>query len=155
MSSAKDRLRETRAEARPSAQSTGAGRTTARVREWARDRSLGIFFVSVFLVTWIAQLFFEWQVYAQEQRDHGATAHFWSGGFWNGFWQSTLENWQSEFLQLAAFTIAAAYFVFKGSSESPDSSERLELKLDTLLQLQGVDPKEVEGLLPLKHRKTR
>lgn len=125
------------------------------LRDWARDRSLGIVFVSVFATTWIAQLFFEWRVYAHDQQEHGSVARFWSGGFWDTFWQSTLENWQSEFLQLAAFTIAAAYFVFKGSSESPDSSERIESKLDALLEQLGVDPAEVESRLPLKHRKTR
>jgi len=45
--------------------------------------------------------------------------------------------------------------VFKGSSESPDSSERMEHKLDALLREQGLDPAEVESELPPKHRKTR
>jgi Rho termination factor, N-terminal domain len=122
---------------------------------WVRDRSLGIFFVTVFLLTWIGQLFFEWQTYVDEQREHNSTAVFWSSDFWEAFSQSTLENWQSEFLQLAAFTIAAAYFVFVGSSESPDSSERMEAKLDALLEGAGLDPKQVERQLPLKHQKTR
>jgi len=30
------------------------------MREWIRDRSLGLFFVSMFLASWIAQLVFEW-----------------------------------------------------------------------------------------------
>ena len=67
----------------------------------------------------------------------------WSAGFWDEFGQSTFENWQSEFLQLAAFTIATAYLVYAGSSESPDSEERLEAKLDVLLEQSGVDPKDV------------
>jgi hypothetical protein len=29
------------------------------------------------------------------------------------FWQATLENWQSEFLQLASFVILSAYLVYK------------------------------------------
>ena len=28
-------------------------------------------------------------------------AEFWSGAFWYDFWEATLENWQSEFLQFA------------------------------------------------------
>ena len=123
--------------------------------DWVRDRSLGIFFVSAFVTAWIAQLVLEWRVYAADQREHGRHAEFWSAGFWDSFGQSTLENWQSEFLQLAVFTIAAAYFVFKGSSESPDSSERVEHKLDALMERLGVDPSEVESSLPPKHRKTR
>jgi hypothetical protein len=125
------------------------------ISAWVRDRSLGIFFVSLFLLTWIGQLLFEWQVYVDEQRDHDSTAVFWSADFWEEFWQSTLENWQSEFLQLAAFTIAAAYLVMKGSSESPDSDERTEAKLDAILEKLDLDPTEIEKQLPAKYRKTR
>ena len=125
------------------------------MREWIRDRSLGLFFVSMFLASWIAQLVFEWQVFVDVQRAHGDRALFWSADFWETFGQSTLENWQSEFLQLAAFTIAATYFVMKGSSESPDADERIEAKLDALLARQGVDPAEVERELPLKYQRTR
>jgi hypothetical protein len=123
------------------------------VGQWARQRSLGILFVSLFLASWIAQLFFEWHVYVNEQREHGGSASFWSPGFWEEFGQSTFENWQSEFLQLAAFTIATAYLVYAGSSESPDSEERIEAKLDALLEQSGVNPKNVEQTLAPKHRK--
>jgi hypothetical protein len=125
------------------------------MRDWVRDRSLGLLFVGLFLTSWAAQLFFEWQVFVDEQREHDQEAVFWSADFWETFGQSTLENWQSEFLQLAAFTIGAAYFVFKGSSESPDGDERVEAKLDALLETQGLDPKDVERSLPPKYRKTR
>ena len=125
------------------------------MRAWIRDRSLGVLFVSLFLASWVAQLFFEWRVYVEEQRAHGESASFWSGGFWEEFGQSTFENWQSEFLQLAAFTIATAYLVYVGSSESPDSEERLEAKLDALLEERGLDPLAIEQTLPLKHQKTR
>jgi hypothetical protein len=123
------------------------------VGQWVRQRSLGILFVSLFLASWIVQLFFEWRVYANEQREHGGSASFWSAGFWDEFGQSTFENWQSEFLQLAAFTIATAYLVYAGSSESPDSEERIEAKLDALLEQSGVDPKDVEQTVAPKHRK--
>ena len=122
---------------------------------WVRDRSLGIFFLTLFFAAWIAQLFFEWKVFADEQAEHGTQAVFWSANFWETFWQSTLENWQSEFLQVAMFAIAAAYLVYKGSSESPDSSERVEHKLDALLRERGLNPADVEAELPAKHRKTR
>jgi hypothetical protein len=113
------------------------------MREWMRDRSLGIFFTSLFLVSWVAQLGVD------------ATATFWSADFWVTFWQSTLANWQSEFLQLATFTIAAAYFVYKGSSESPDGDERLEAKVDALLEERGIEPTNVEKKLAPKYQTTR
>jgi hypothetical protein len=125
------------------------------MRAWVRDRGLGVLFVTLFLASWVVQLFFEWHVFADEQREHGAPASFWSADFWEAFGQSTFENWQSEFLQLAAFTIATAYLVYLGSSESPDSEERIEAKLDALLEKSGLDPDEIEQALPPKHRRTR
>jgi hypothetical protein len=122
--------------------------------DWLRDRSLGVFFLSLFFATWLAQLFVEWKVYADEQAEHGASAIFWSANFWETFWQSTLENWQSEFLQVAAFAIAAAYLVFKGSSESPDSDERVEAKIDAIIDHLGLDVRQIESELPAKYRKT-
>jgi hypothetical protein len=124
-----------------------------RLGGWVRDRSLGLFFLALFLVSWIGQLVAEWFHFVNEQQDHQEAALFWSGEFWSDFWQATLENWQSEFLQLATFTIAAAYLVYKGSSESPDSDERIEQKLDALLQERGIDPQSIESGLPAKHQK--
>ncbi|MGH3135597.1 MAG: DUF6766 family protein [Gaiellaceae bacterium] len=124
------------------------------MREWVRDRSLGIVFFSIFFVSWIGQLVFEWIDFVNEQADHGVTADFWSDAFWAAFGQSTLENWQSEFLQLAAFTIGGAYLVYKGSNESKDSGERIEAKLDALLGKSGLDPSEVEAELPPKFRRS-
>jgi hypothetical protein len=123
------------------------------MRTWIRDRGLGVLFVSVFIATWIGQLVFEWLEYADEAAEHGRTAVFWSEGFWVVFWQSTLENWQSEFLQLSAFTIACAYLVYKGSSESSDGTERIEAKIDFLLQREGIDPRDVEQELPEKFQR--
>jgi hypothetical protein len=123
--------------------------------KWVSGRSLGVFFVSLFLASWVGQLWFEWKVFLNDSREHGANAVFWSADFWETFWQSTLENWQSEFLQIAAFTIATAYLVYKGSSESPDGEERLEAKLDALLEQSGLDPSEIEASLPAKFQRPR
>jgi hypothetical protein len=123
------------------------------MRDWLRDRALGVLFVSVFTVTWIGQLVFEWLEYVHDAADHGQEAVFWSEAFWVVFWQSTLENWQSEFLQLSAFTIACAYLVYKGSSESADGTERIEAKVDVLLERQGIDPKDVVSTLAPKFQR--
>ena len=125
------------------------------MREWIRDRSLGVFFTSLFLVSWLGQLGVEWLQFVEEQQQHDATATFWSESFWVTFWQSTLENWQSEFLQLATFTIATAYLVYKGSSESSDGEERIQAKLDALLEERGIEPEAVEQSVAPRYRKTR
>jgi hypothetical protein len=42
------------------------------------------------------------------------------------FAQATLENWQSEFLQLFSFVVLAALLIHRGSGESKDGDERME-----------------------------
>lgn len=116
--------------------------------QWVRDRSLGIFFLAIFFLSWIGQLVTQWYQFRGEQETHGEGAAFWSGDFWFGFWQATFENWQSEFLQISAFVIATAYLVYKGSAESGDADQRIEAKVDALLRARGLDPEEVERRLP-------
>ena len=48
------------------------------------------------------------------------------------FWESTLENWQSEFLQLFSFVVLASLFIHKGSAESKDSDEQMQQSLDRI-----------------------
>jgi hypothetical protein len=92
--------------------------------------------------------------YVDEQTQHGSHefSTIWDSiadaDFWEAFWQSTLENWQSEFLQLGSFVIAAAYFVYKGSSESKDGDERMEAMIRAIAEKVGVSPEEVEAGLP-------
>ena len=42
------------------------------------------------------------------------------------FWESTLENWQSEFLQMFSFAVLSALFIHRGSAESKDSDEQIK-----------------------------
>jgi hypothetical protein len=119
---------------------------------WVRDRSLGLVFLGLFLLTWVGQLVVQWYEYVDEQQAHEQSAAFWSTEFWVVFGQATLENWQSEFLQVSSFVIAAGYFVWKGSSESPDGDARLEAKVDALLEQAGIDPVDVHADLPPKFR---
>jgi len=56
---------------------------------------------------------------------------------------STFENWQSEFLQLVWQAAGLAIFFYWGSSQSKESDERIEAKLDRLLEERGVDPDDV------------
>jgi uncharacterized protein DUF6766 len=47
--------------------------------------------------------------------------------------RDTLENWQSEFLQLIWQVAGLAYFLYVGSPQSKEGHERLEAKLDFLM----------------------
>ena len=92
-------------------------------KTWA-NFSLSLAFCFLFLTSWSAHGLSEWQVYKAEQHAHEEEVT--TLGFINEFSQSTLENWQSEFLQLFSFVVLAALFVHHGSAESKDSEERIE-----------------------------
>ena len=55
-----------------------------------------------------------------------------------------MENWQSEFLQLVWQAIGLAVFYLWGSSQSRETEDRLEAKLDRLLQERGINPEEID-----------
>jgi hypothetical protein len=107
-------------------------------RRWIRDHALGLLFASLFLLTWAGQAVVQWFEYADDQHTHHAAATL--GGFLLVFGRATLENWQSEFLQLASFVIFSAYLIYRGSPESRDGQDRLEAKVDQLLHEHNIDP---------------
>ncbi len=110
------------------------------MRDVARDRGLGVLFVSVFVATWIGQLVFEWLEYARRggrPRPHGGVL---------------VEGLLGRLLAVDARELAVgvppafrvhdrgAYLVYKGSSESSDGTERIEAKLDFSSSGRGSDP---------------
>jgi hypothetical protein len=103
-----------------------------------REFSLGLVLMILFFATWLAQGITEWQTFTDEQRSHGESAQV--GDFAAEFGQSTLENWQSEFLQLFAFVTLAALFIHKGSAESKDSDEKVEASLRRIEERLGTLP---------------
>jgi hypothetical protein len=103
-----------------------------------REFGLGLALMILFLTTWVAHGITEWQVYTDEQRAHGESTEI--GDFVTEFGQSTLENWQSEFLQLFAFVVLAALYVHKGSAESKDSDEKVEASLRRIEEHLGTLP---------------
>ena len=108
-------------------------RRTSGVKKIWRNFGLSLAFAVLFLVSWAAQGVAEWQVYVAEQAEHGKAAHL--SGFWFQFGQSTLENWQSEFLQLFSFVVLAAVLIHHGSAESKDGTDRLEQRVNEIHEM--------------------
>lgn len=52
---------------------------------------------------------------------------------WHEFWSATLENWQSEFLQLAFQAVLMAAYSGKVFRKGDEDQERLEAKIDRVL----------------------
>jgi hypothetical protein len=92
-----------------------------------REFSLGLILMALFFTTWGAHLIASYQVFTDEQRSHGDKPQL--GDFVAEFANGTLENWQSEFLQLFSFVVLAALYIHKSSAESKDSEEKLEASL--------------------------
>jgi hypothetical protein len=95
----------------------------------------------MFLVAWAGQFVFQWIEVANETSQHGEVLTLTT--FLPQFLSATLENWQSEFLQLVWQAAGLALFYYWGSSQSRESDERLEAKVDELLRQAGVDPASV------------
>lgn len=78
-----------------------------------------IILIAFFFASWSGQFFTQLQVSKQEAMQHNQ--QFEMSDFWPEFWQSTFENWQSEWLQLAtqALIVAgfASYLFRKGDEE--------------------------------------
>jgi hypothetical protein len=106
-----------------------------------REFGLGLVLMLMFLGSWIAHGISEWQTYTDEQREHGESTE--PGDFVSQFGQSTLENWQSEFLQLFAFVALSALFIHKGSAESKDTDEKVEASLRRIENHLGTLPDDV------------
>ncbi len=85
---------------------------------------LSIAFCALFFVTWVGQGISEWQTYSSQQRAHNEPVQL--SGYIMEFGQSTLENWQSEFLQLFSFVVFSAILIHHGSAESRDGEDRIE-----------------------------
>lgn len=103
-----------------------------------REFGLGLTLMMLFLATWVAHLISQWQVYTDEQAAQGASTEL--GDFTAEFAQATLENWQSEFLQLFSFVVLASLLIHKGSAESKDSDQNIEASLRRLEEHLGTLP---------------
>jgi hypothetical protein len=103
-------------------------------RLW-RNYSLSITLFLLFLGAWIIQTVSGWIEFASEQAQHEQEAEVFGPGGYVWLWlESTMENWQSEFLQLFTFVVLTTFLIHRGSHESKDSSDRLERKIDEIRQ---------------------
>ena len=108
---------------------------------WHKAYSFGIITGVLFLLSWTGQFIFQVATVSNEANEHGQSFS-WSE-FFPQFFASTFENWQSEFLQLLWQAAGLAFLYFWGSSQSKESDDRMERKLDALLRDRNLDPDKV------------
>lgn len=90
--------------------------------------TLGFFAGSLFLHWW-----FGWLAYLSDTAQHGASPE--TKEWLILMMRDTMENWQSEFLQLLWQVGGLTYFLYWGSPSSKEGSERLEKKVDEIRNL--------------------
>ncbi|MFC7398916.1 DUF6766 family protein [Chelatococcus sp. GCM10030263] len=86
---------------------------------------------------------FGWFAYVNEQQAHDQPLL--TSEYLVEMMRDTLENWQSEFLQLLWQVGGLAFLLYVGSPQSKEGDDRMEAKLDILLR--RVDPENAEKLI--------
>ena len=87
------------------------------------------FFVGAFALHW----WFGWRAFVSETNQHGQEPLV--GEYLTMMGRDTFENWQSEFLQLLWQVVGLAYFLYIGSPSSKENDDRLEAKIDALMNI--------------------
>jgi hypothetical protein len=105
-------------------------RRNSGVRKIWANFALSLAFCFLFFTSWAAQGMTQWREFVTEQREHGEAPAV--SDFLAQFSARTLENWQSEFLQLFSFVVLAALYIHRGSAESRDSDDRMEQALQRI-----------------------
>jgi hypothetical protein len=87
--------------------------------DWLRERSLTLVLLGLFLVFLAAQFVTGRADYNDEHAKRGAPPIDMSDYLRTGHaWEATFENWESEFLQMAAFVVFTTFLFQRGSAES-------------------------------------
>jgi uncharacterized protein DUF6766 len=88
--------------------------------------------VGFFIISIIGHWLLGWLAYENEQSEHHAPVVVADYLIETG--RDTLENWQSEFLQLLWQVGGLAILLYVGSPQSKEGDERKEAKLDAILR---------------------
>jgi hypothetical protein len=96
-----------------------------------------------FLISLAGHWLFGWFAYVDEQAAHSRPVEM--SGYLFEMMRDTLENWQSEFLQLLWQVGGLAFLLFLGSPQSKEGDDRMEAKLDEILR--RIDPAGAERVI--------
>jgi hypothetical protein len=88
-------------------------------RTFLYSNSLLIVMTAIFFGSWFAQSVTGWTAYNADQIQHHQPEVSWTGYLGSSqFWESTLQNWQSEFLAVGSMVVLSIYLRQRGSPES-------------------------------------
>lgn len=120
---------------------------------WLRQSKYGYLWITLafFAISIVGQWLFGWLAYVNEQQDLNASVEV--SDYSYRMLRDTLENWQSEFLQLIWQLAGLAILLYVGSPQSREGDERKEAKRDAILEAVDKDGKKTVATLDRKfHR---
>jgi hypothetical protein len=117
----------------------------SKVKNFLKTRKRGYLWVTFlfFVVSLAIHWTFSWFSYAEDQIERNQPIEL--GGYFNQTMRDTMENWQSEFLQLMWQVGGLSFLLYVGSPQSKESEQRLEKKLDVILQ--KVEPEKAQEII--------
>jgi hypothetical protein len=105
-----------------------------------------------FLISLIGHWVFAWAAYVDEQNAHSQPIEV--SQYVIETSRDTLENWQSEFLQLIWQVAGLALLLYVGSPQSKEGDERVEEKLDAILKAVDKNGEDKISKLDSKYQRT-
>jgi hypothetical protein len=101
----------------------------SKPESFLRRNALSVACLAAFLVLLVGMVVTGWHSFNSEQVEHGeAQLSLWAYFGQGHIWEALFENWESEFLQMAAYVVLTAYLIQRGSAESknPDQHEAVD-----------------------------
>jgi hypothetical protein len=107
--------------------------------------------LAFFVISLIGHWIFGWYAYVSDQQSHHQPVQV--NDYLVEMMRGTLENWQSEFLQLLWQVGGLSLFLYYGSPQSKEGDDRKEEKIDAILR--KVAPDEADDIIRRLAKKPR
>lgn len=114
-----------------------------REHAWGGKRGFLWVTLALFIISLAGHWGFGWLEYQSDQEEHGAAVD--GRDYFNEMMRGTLENWQSEFLQLIWQVAGLSFLWYVGSPQSKEGDERKEELMKHVLR--KVDPDNAEQII--------
>lgn len=113
-----------------------------------KRNGLLITFLSFTVFTLAAQSYFGWQVNNEDRVKQGLRVYNFGSYLMSGhFLQSTFENWESEFFQMALYVIMTVFLYQQGSAESKSLDEDEEVNRNPIAHASAPWPVKKGGVV--------
>lgn len=109
---------------------------------WKRKGYLWVTLL-LFIISISLHWYFGWEVFKEDQLAHNEPVE--TSAYLSEMMRDTMENWQSEFLQLIWQVAGLSFLWYAGSPQSKEGDERKEEKLNHIIK--QLDPDNYDKLM--------